>query len=172
MARRVLRTKVFDVQRTFVRINGKRYPWYYLTGNNAVVVMPLIDKDHVVIEKQYRRAVKRYVYEFPAGRIERGESPAAAARRELEEETGYRAGRMRLLFRGYTAPSWHTEVVHYYLATNLKKTKAMPEPTEDIEIEVVKLDDLIGKRMSRGVIDTKSLTLTLFYKSALARKFW
>jgi ADP-ribose pyrophosphatase len=99
----------------------------------SAVVMPVDEKKRVLLVKQYRLPARRYLWELPAGRIDPGETALQAARRELAEETGYRARRMKKLVDYLASPGFLAEKMTIYLATGL--TEGESEPMEDERIE-------------------------------------
>ena len=101
---------------------------------DAVTVVPVDESGNVVMVRQYRHAPRRVLLELPAGKIERGEEPAAAAQRELREETGLAAGELRPLGGFYAAPGFLTEYLHLFLARDLRPSPLQPDPFEIVEV--------------------------------------
>ncbi len=91
--------------------------------------------------KQHRHAVDGDLWEVPAGMIERGEPPLETAKRELLEETGYRADSLRFLWSIYTTPGFCQERIHFFVADGLTAGEAQPEDDEEFELRVWSLDD-------------------------------
>ncbi|MFH1429401.1 MAG: NUDIX hydrolase [Candidatus Margulisiibacteriota bacterium] len=106
----------------------------------SVTIIALTDDNHVIMEKQYRHATGETLYELPAGKVDENESPEDTAVRELEEETGYLASCVTMLFSGYTTPGMCTEYMHFYLAAGLEKGASNMEEDEQIEIELIPLE--------------------------------
>jgi ADP-ribose pyrophosphatase len=105
----------------------------------SVVVMVVDDSGDrkgnnpsVLLARQFRYAAGQPLWEFPAGRIDPGETPLAGAKRELEEETGYSAGRWKLALKFWVSPGFLDETMALYLATDLKRGTARPEEDEFI----------------------------------------
>jgi ADP-ribose pyrophosphatase len=94
-----------------------------------------------VLVKQHRHAVDGDLWEVPAGMIERGEPPLETAKRELLEETGYRADSLRFLWSIYTTPGFCQERIHFFVADGLTAGEAQPEDDEEFELRVWSLDD-------------------------------
>ncbi|MCL6595616.1 MAG: NUDIX hydrolase [Firmicutes bacterium] len=96
----------------------------------AVAILPITAQGRVVLVWQYRQAAGRAVLEIPAGKLSPGESPAACARRELAEETGMRARRLRAVGRFLPSPGFSGEWLHLYVATGLVPGPPRPDPDE------------------------------------------
>ncbi|MDE1856339.1 MAG: NUDIX hydrolase [Candidatus Micrarchaeota archaeon] len=164
MPKRILfRWGTHTVEEEDVRVKGKKTTVRRVTSNDSVCILPLIGKNGVIIVRQYRKGVNRYVYELPAGQIEKGEKPAHAARRELEEEIGYRAGKLKFLFTSYINPSLDTETTYHFLATDLVKTKQGLEESKEITFKTVKMPQLIKMVKGQKIKDNDSLVGILRY---------
>lgn len=124
----------------------------------------------IVMERQYRHAAKQFLWELPAGKMEPGEDPLTGAQRELEEETGYRAKKWKLLFEYWASPGFLGESMQMFLAEDLIPGHARPEDDEDIELRLVKLSEVL-KAIEKGQIhDGKTLTGILWYVRMHPRK--
>ncbi|HKF46042.1 MAG TPA: NUDIX hydrolase [Terracidiphilus sp.] len=117
----------------------------------------------IVMERQYRHAAGRMLWELPAGTLDPGEDPLAGAKRELEEETGYRAKKWRPLVEYFASPGFLAESMKVFLAEGLVAGEAKPEDDEDIEIRLVKLSDVLKLIERGGIMDGKTLTSVLLY---------
>jgi ADP-ribose diphosphatase len=116
----------------------------------------------LLLERQYRHAAGDYLWELPAGRIDPGEQELKAAKRELIEETGYRAERWRRILRFYASPGFMAETMAVYLATGLRLGEAEPEDDEVIKIRMVPLPVAL-KMLLRGTIrDGKTIASVLW----------
>ncbi len=102
--------------------------------SGSVVVLPHLDDGRVLLVRQYRYATRKWLWELVAGGIEPGETPRQAARRELLEETGYRARTLKPLFNFYSSPGFLTERMALVEARGLKSSKAEPEPDEQLQV--------------------------------------
>ncbi len=98
----------------------------------AVIIAPFLNKNTVVMMRQFRPALKKYIYELPAGTLDPGESITFCARRELLEETGLKAGKLVKLGAIYSVPGYSTEIIHIFKAWGLTLTKPKPEEYEVI----------------------------------------
>lgn len=124
----------------------------------------------IVMERQYRHAARQFLWELPAGKMEPGEDPLTGAQRELEEETGYRARKWKLLLEYWASPGFLGESMQLFLAEDLTPGHASPEDDEDIELRLVKLSEVL-KAIEKGEIhDGKTLTAILWYAHKHPRK--
>ncbi len=117
----------------------------------------------IILERQYRHAAGRYLWEIPAGRKDPGEKPLAAAKRELIEETGYRARRWTKLNRYFASPGFLGEWMEIYLAQDIAAGKAQPEVDEYIHIERVPLSYLLKLIHAGQIYDGKTMIAVLLY---------
>lgn len=137
--------------------------------HGAVAIVPLIDADTVLLIRQYRQAVGEELLEIPAGTLEPGESPDSCAHRELEEETGYRAGQMRPLFSQYLAPGYSQEVLHVYLAESLQPTHQQLDEDELTELVPTPLDHVADMILQGTIKDSKTIAGLLMTLRLLGR---
>jgi ADP-ribose pyrophosphatase len=137
-----------------------------IAGHPGAVAMVAVDPEgNVLLVRQWRHAIGHALLEIPAGSLDRHpdgsvEEHAGAARRELEEETGYRANRWRYLGRFYSAPGFTSELLHVYLATDLvpaHEDRLGPDPDERLELERMPLPEAIAMAERGEFHDAKSL---------------
>jgi ADP-ribose pyrophosphatase len=129
--------------------------------SDAVAVVPVDSYGNAILVRQYRKAVEEILLEVPAGDIDVGETPEAAAQRELLEETGFTAKEFESLGGFYTTPGFCTERMHAFLATGLTPGEARPEFDESIEVVSVPLGE-IRKMLREGEFqDAKSIVSLL-----------
>ena len=147
-----------------------------IVRHNGSVVILAVDSSKskrdpwIVMERQYRHAAGQYLWEVPAGKIDAGEEPLEAAKRELAEETGYRAKKWKTLATYYASPGFVGEAMMLYLAEDLYAGDASPEDDEKIELRLIKLSEIV-KMIKKGAIhDGKTLIAALLYASLLGRK--
>ena len=117
----------------------------------------------ILIERQYRHSAGQFLLELPAGRIEPGEAPLAAAKRELIEETGYRARKWSKLTRYYASPGFLAETMQIFLAEDIRPGIAEPEEDEKIELLHLPLSELLNLIHAGKVLDGKTIIGTLFF---------
>jgi ADP-ribose pyrophosphatase len=106
-------------------------------GSAFITLVPVTPDRKLVLVEQYRFATQGRILEFPAGTVEINEDPAATIAREIEEETGYRAGKWRNLGEFFLAPGYSDEIIYAYLAEDLTKLDVQPEGDIDEDINVV-----------------------------------
>lgn len=141
----------------------KGYKVYRAIEKDVVVILPFIDKNHILIEKQHRIAVGETLYEVPAGHIEKGENLKKAANRELEEETDYKARKLEHIASYYISPGVLTVTEHIFVATDLVKGKLSLDKDEEIEVQKISLGNAIQMVKSGKIKDAKSMLAILCY---------
>jgi ADP-ribose pyrophosphatase len=129
----------------------------------AVAIIPIIG-DEVILIKQFRPSLDKWVLEVPAGRVEINEALEDTARRELIEEVGYDAKTLIKLVSIYPAPGYSDEVLHIFLAKDLTYVGSKPEVGELIEVVKVRLDSALDLVLSDDAVDAKTLISLLILK--------
>jgi len=164
---RVYNGKVISVKVDKVQINGKPTIREVVEHNGSAAILPLME-DTIIMERQLRYPIGKELLEIPAGTLEKGESPEECAARELIEETGYKAGSLKPLGRCYLSPGYCTEVMHFFLATNLAKV-SQQEMDEDEVIKIVriKFDDAVKMILKGEIEDAKTAYAILTYAQKL-----
>ena len=158
----LLRSKIFDIVRERLELpSGLQQDLVIVDHPGAVCVAPVLPDGRFVLVRQYRHATGEWLLEIPAGRLEAGETPEQAARRELEEETGYRADSFELLRSLWPAPGFCSEQIHLFLATGLESLPGGGlEADEDEELEVVTMG---AEEILRESNDAKTLAAAALY---------
>ena len=129
--------------------------------SGSVAALPVLDDGRIVLVRQYRYAVGQHVWELPAGRRDRGESPEAGARRELEEEVGLRARSLEPLSTFWTTPGFCDEVMYLFRATELEPVPPRPEADERIETATFTLDEAMAMVRRGEIREGKTLVALL-----------
>jgi ADP-ribose pyrophosphatase len=129
----------------------------------AVAIVPVLDDGRIVMVRQYRLPAMRELLEVPAGSLDPGEDPEAAALRELQEETGFATRRLSRLGGIWVAPGYCTEYIHIYLAEDLHESRLDADHDERIEVESITLDDALGRIDAGEIEDAKSICGLLQY---------
>ena len=127
----------------------------------GVAVLPLEADGTVWCVRQYRYPFSELLLEVPAGKLEPGEEPEQAARRELSEETGLDAGKLTYLGRHYCSPGYNSEVLHIYLAQDLRHGKSHPDAGEFLAVEKHSLRELTDLALAGELPDTKTVVAVL-----------
>ncbi len=154
----------FEVRRRLVQDQtGQSRPLDYVVHPGACVILPILPDGRVVLIQTHRFAPDRDLLELPAGCLEPGEPPIECARREIAEETGYRATEMRPLAQFYSSPGLGTELMHAFLATGLTPGPTAHEPLEFIHVRPMEYADALAAAGDGRIIDGKTLATLLYY---------
>lgn len=137
--------------------NGASVELEIVRHPGAAAVVPLKPDGTVILIRQYRHAAGGFIYEIPAGKLDRGEEPLACAARELEEEVGWRADNFDLLTSIFTAPGFADEVIHIYAATGLTPGRQKLDHDEVLEIVEVPLEKAVRMVQEGEIRDAKSI---------------
>jgi ADP-ribose pyrophosphatase len=162
--------RVFTLQRDeVIEPSGIKAVREIIVHPGSVVVLPVLPDGRIVLIRQYRHAAGQYLWELVAGHKEPGEDPVEGARRELEEETGYTAKRIKKLLDVYPSPGLLGEKMEIFLADGLTKGKARPEDDEKITQRILTLREIEGWIKSGKIHDSKSVAGILYYAKFVAR---
>jgi ADP-ribose pyrophosphatase len=155
---------VFGIRRDeIIEPSGVRTTREMITHPGSVVVLPVLPDGRILLIQQYRYAARQYLWELVAGRMDPGENPRQAAARELIEETGYRAKRLRIFLEFFPTPGFLEEKMFLLLAEGLTPGKAEPEADEKIISRAYshrQLEEMI--RMGK-LHDAKTIAGILYY---------
>jgi ADP-ribose pyrophosphatase len=169
----VYQGKVFKVTSDKVKEpNGITATRDVIRHSGSVVILPVDetgDEPRILLERQYRYAAQSYLWELPAGRIDPGESALAGAKRELIEETGYRAKKWKRVLRFYASPGFLDETMEIFLARELTIGEAEPEDDESIECHLVPLSEAVDMIFSGKIHDGKAIAGVLWLAQAIRR---
>ncbi|MFC1913644.1 NUDIX hydrolase [Chloroflexota bacterium] len=155
---------VFDGRAVRLRVDtvqmpdGRETTREIVEHDDAVVIIAIDTEDNVLLVDQFRKPLEKELLEVPAGGIDPGEDAEAAARRELQEETGYLPGKLEPLGGFYSAPGYCTEYLYLYLATELTPSRLYAEDTEGIEVIRVPLSQVPALIASGRIRDAKSIS--------------
>jgi ADP-ribose pyrophosphatase len=154
----------------------------YSSGNRALreiaehpggsVVVPIAGDGNVLLVRQFRYPMKKHLYELPAGKLDAGEDPAACAARELEEETGYIPGSLKKITAIYTSPGFCSELLHIYLATDLKRSsrgQKLEEGELDLTVQVIPLKRAVEMIEKGEIVDSKTICGILLAEKMLLK---
>lgn len=142
--------------------NGKIATREYLRHPGAVAALPLLDDGTALLVKQFRYPTGEVLLEIPAGKLEAGEDPDDCIRRELAEEIGYQPGKLIHLASIWTTPGFTNEIIHLYLATELKVAPLQCDADEFLEVVRYSKKELLDHLNSNMALDGKTaLTLSM-----------
>jgi len=158
-----LRFRVERVEQ--ITSDGVRHPRDVVRHPGAVVVLPLLDDGRVCLLRHFRAAVDQTLIELPAGMLEPGEDPAECARRELAEETGYRAGKIEHLITFWMSPGILDERMHLYLASDLEPGPTALEAGEDLQPMPCAWSKALDMARRGEIHDAKTLVGLLYYRA-------
>ena len=136
--------------------DGKKSVREVVRHPGAVCVIPIDENGDVIMIKQFRYPFEEVLYEIPAGKLEIGEDPYEAAKRELEEETGVNASKIEYIGTMYTTVAILDEKIHMYLATGITYKAAHPDEGEFLEVEKIPLSTLVNMVMDGKIPDSKT----------------
>jgi ADP-ribose pyrophosphatase len=167
-SRQVLRTPVFAVEETTAQDHdGFEIHRFVVAHQGSAVILPIDAQGRVLLVSQFRLPVQGKIWELAAGRIDPGEKPLAAAKRELREETGLRARHWKRLASLYPTPGYVSEQMHLFLATGLSQGPAQPMEDERIQTRWFARHELEHLIDNRKLPDGKTLAGLLLYWRSL-----
>jgi ADP-ribose pyrophosphatase len=171
----LLKQKLFYKGRKFdFEVNRLRLPnktegeWECVRHPGGALAVPLTADGKLVLVRQYRFAAVGRLLEFPAGTVEADEDPAATIRREIEEETGYRAKTWKSLGKFFLAPGYSDEVIYAFLAQDLEKLEVQPTQDDDEDMEVVLMT---VAELEKAIYDGEPVDAKTISSFLLARPF-
>ncbi len=144
--------------------SGKKIYRECVIHRGASAIIPVKDDGKIILVKQYRHPVKEVLLEVPAGTLKPGEDPLECAARELEEETGYRAGKLTHLLTIYPSPGYSSEKLYIYLAEDLEKSSQNLEIDEDISVVEMSLEEALEAIREKKIMDGKTIAALLYYR--------
>lgn len=164
---KVLKLKLVDVELP----DGKVVQQEFIQHAEVACVVPLTRDGQLLMIRQYRNAVGSLLLEMPAGRIEPGENPAEAARRELREETGYESGQLTRLLSFFPIPGFCDMLVHVFLATELTYMGQNLDDTEFVEVVRIPFAQAVQRVWSGEIRDATSAAGILAAESLMKNNF-
>ena len=150
--------------------NGKTAKRELVRHNGAVAIVPVHSDGRVTLVRQYRHAAGRVLLEIPAGTLNPTENPEVCAVRELQEETGYKPGKLEKLGGIFVAPGYTTEFIHLSMATDLSVSPLALDEDEFIEIETMSFEQALDLIRSGEIVDGKSISGLMLAKDHLERR--
>lgn len=156
--------RIISLQVDTVRLpNGETATREIVKHPGAVAVIALVEDKMLVVE-QYRKPFEKNLVEIPAGKLDHGEEPLAAAIRELAEETGYAAGEIRLIHSFYTSPGFANELIHLFVAENLTRGEAHLDEDEFLDCSAITLEEAEQYIAEGRIGDAKTIMAVYAWK--------
>jgi ADP-ribose pyrophosphatase len=145
------------------KADGRKTTREVVEHSDCIAVVALDEQGNVILVRQFRHAVDRFLLEIPAGGMDPGEEPIDSVRRELQEEIGYFPRKIEKLGGFYTTPGYGTEYLHCFVATDLVPGRLVAEDTEDIDLVRVSPDEIPRLIASGEICDAKSIAALLVF---------
>lgn len=150
--------------------NGNRSGWDYIHHVGAAAVVPVLDDGRILMVRQYRNALERETLEIPAGKLDaEGEAGSECSRRELEEETGYRAGQLEWLITIRPTVAYCDERIEIYVARDLTMSVQNLDENEYVLVRPYRLEELKGMIYDGTIEDSKTVAALLAYEDRYLR---
>lgn len=150
--------KVVNLRIDTVELPDKKYSKREIVEHpGAVGIIPVTDDNCIILVKQFRKAVEKFLLEIPAGKLEVNEEPRETAARELKEETGFSPSKMEYLLEFYTSPGFSDEKVYLFLASELIPGTPCPESGEFLETVKINIDELLTMVERGEIVDSKTI---------------
>lgn len=152
---------------TMLLPDGRTAEWDYIHHKGAAAIVPVAENGDIIMVRQYRNAPERYTLEIPAGGLNENEDPMVAAARELEEETGFKAGKVEHLLDLYTTVAFCNELISIYYTNELIPSKQHMDEDEFVDVERHSLEALVSMILEGKIQDAKTIAAILAYKSKM-----
>ena len=167
----VYKGAIVDFYKDTIRVpNGNIAKWDFIKHQGAAAVVPFREDGKLLVVRQYRNALDRYTLEIPAGGLNGADEPTRdAAARELEEETGYVAGKMEWLITVRTTVAFCNEKIDIYLATDLSRGHQHLDEDEFINVEAYTVQELCDKILSGEIEDSKTIAAIMSYRAKFGK---
>ncbi|AZO95626.1 NUDIX hydrolase [Halocella sp. SP3-1] len=143
--------------------NGRVSTREVVEHSGGVSILALTEKKEILLVEQYRTPVEETLLELPAGKLEPGENPLNCARRELIEETGFKAARIKHLYSFYTTPGFSDELLYLYLASELEEVGTDFDEDEIIKNHLISPGEIMDSILSGQIKDAKTIVGLLTY---------
>jgi ADP-ribose pyrophosphatase len=150
--------RIFDLDLVDVQLpNGNQQKREVVRHPGATALVAVDDQQQILLVRQYRIASEQIMSEIPAGTLKPGEPPDECAIRELQEETGYKPGKLESMGGFYVAPGYTTEFIHLFLATNLIASRLPGDEDEFIQLDRVPLAEALNMIENGNIVDAKTI---------------
>ncbi|MDR1784500.1 MAG: NUDIX hydrolase [Endomicrobium sp.] len=142
----------------------------YISHPGAAAILPFIDKENIILVKQYRYPIGQVTYEIPAGKINEGETPLECAIRELEEETGYRAKKLEKILSFYPTVAFSNEIIYVFVAFDFEIGKQIIDEDEFVLREIVSFKEAIKMIKTGKIMDSKTIIALIYFENIFEYK--
>lgn len=162
----IYKGRVFTVKKDVVELpGGEEATREVVLHKGGVGVIAITDDGKIPMVRQYRKGIEMVSLEIPAGKLEMGENPKDCGKRELLEETGYKAKEFNLLSRFSVTPAYCSEIIYVYIAKGLIKAEQNLDEDEYLNVEFYTLDELYKMVLDGEIIDSKTIiAIMMLYK--------
>lgn len=156
---------IIDLFADYVKLpDGKIVKWDFIKHNGAAAIIPVTNNGEILMVKQYRNAIDRYTLEIPAGGLDTIDEPMiACAKRELEEETGFKSENLKFLISLRTTVAFCDERIDIYVATNLIPSRQNLDEDEYVDVEAYTIDELCNMIFEGKIQDAKTISALLAF---------
>ena len=154
---KIYKGKVFDLFKDTIKEGENEYTREIIRHHGSAVIVPVFEDNKVALVKQYRHPAKDYLYEIPAGTVNKDESPETGAKRELEEEIGVICKSIEKLSEFYVSPGFLTEKMHVFLAQDFTETAQNFDDDENIEVEKFTFEEAFEMIGTNEIQDAKTM---------------
>jgi ADP-ribose pyrophosphatase len=155
--KRVYQAHFFDVVKAKIRENENQYEREIIEHPGSAVIVPVLNDRSIAMVKQYRHAAQKYLLELPAGTIESGETLEECALREVEEETGLKAGKIEKLTEFFVSPGFLDEKMYVFLATGLTESIQNLDEDEFVNVHRINFEEAFEKIRKNEFEDAKTI---------------
>ena len=163
--REIYQGKIVNLHVDTVRLDSGRIVTREIVEHpGGVVAVPILDDGRLLLIRQFRYPIQKFILEFPAGKLDSNQPPLETITRELEEESGYRAGSIEYQCSFYTTPGISNEIIHFFIARGLSPARQSLQEGEHITVEALTLDECLGKMETGEIADGKTILGILWYQ--------
>jgi len=157
-SKRIFKGRLLGLRDDTVELpNGKISKREVVEHPGAVTIVAVTKDKELVLVRQFRQAAGQIVLEIPAGVPKKNEKGEDTARRELEEETGFQAKKIRKIWEGYASPGYSDELIQFYLAEDMTQVKPHPDEDEFVEVDIVDVEALVDMLKNGKINDNKTM---------------
>jgi ADP-ribose pyrophosphatase len=157
-SKKIFSGRILNLKHLTVKLpDGNKAKREIIYHPGASAIIPILPGNKVIFVKQYRKAAEKILLEIPAGTLDKNEPPIKCARRELIEETGYKAKHIKKILQFYTAPGYTSEIIHIFLAKGLSQIGKNTEPDEFLKTVILTKKEIQKLYKEGKIVDSKTL---------------